>query len=126
MMTKILFVDDKDPIRVMAEAMLMHLCKKYLIVGSAMEAIENTQTFGPDIILMDISMPEMNGLEGARRIRKLSLAKRPFIVGMSGFMDEKTRRAARDFGMDAFLGKPFTHPQLIATLEMCEGFAVSA
>ena len=71
-------------------------------------------------------MSEMNGLEGARRIRKLSLAKSPFIVGMSGFIDEKTRRATREFGMDAFLGKPFTHQQLIATLEMTEGFAVSA
>ena len=62
----------------------------------------------------------------AGAIRKLSLAKLPFIVGMSGFIDEKTRRATREFGMDAFLGKPFTHPQLIANLEMTEGFAVSA
>lgn len=125
-MTKILFVDDKDLNRTTAKAMLMHLCEKYLIVGSAMEAIENTQSFEPDIILMDISMPEMDGFEGARRVRNLSLAKRPFIIGVSGFIDERTRRAAREVGMDAFLGKPFTRKQLIATLELCEGFAVSA
>ena len=35
-MTKILFADDKDLIRITTEAMLMHLCKEYLIVGSAM------------------------------------------------------------------------------------------
>ena len=125
-MTKILFVDDKDLNRITAKAMLMHLCEEYLIVGSAMEAIESMQSFEPDIILMDISMPEIDGLEGARRIRNLRLAKRPFIVGVSGFIDEMTQGAAREVGMDAFLEKPFTRQELIAILAKCEGFAVSA
>ena len=84
-------------------------------VRSGEEAIEHTRTQAVDVILMDIQMPDMNGIETAQRIRELcgkTSRPSPFIVAMTASATTQRRRQCLDAGMDGFVGKPVTVPDL--------------
>ncbi|MBR3166299.1 MAG: response regulator [Lachnospiraceae bacterium] len=72
-----------------------------------------------DLILMDIMMPEMDGIEAARRIRQLEDKKKASvpIIAMSANVYEKDRRAALEAGMNAFTEKPLFIEKLFKTME---------
>jgi signal transduction histidine kinase len=70
------------------------------------EAIELTRVFQPDVVLMDIGMPVMDGLEAARRIRKLPLAKQPTMVALTGWGQSADRERSKEAGFDHHLVKP--------------------
>ena len=74
--------------------------------GSADEAIAVTATFRPEVILMDIQMPEMDGLEAVRRLRADPDTRGLVIVALTAYAmkgDEQVMRAA---GCDGYLAKP--------------------
>jgi CheY-like chemotaxis protein len=58
------------------------------------------------VILLDLSMPEMNGYEAARHIRDLQLARRPLIVAATGRNAARDRMACEEAGIDVHLAKP--------------------
>ncbi len=73
---RILLVDDHEVLREGLKFLISNARPGWEIVGEAtngLEAIEKTQQLKPDIILLDISMPEMSGLEAATRLRKLGV-----------------------------------------------------
>ena len=73
---RILLVDDHEVLREGLKLLISNARPEWEIVGEAtngFEAIEQTQQLNPDIILLDISMPEMSGLEAAGRLRKLGV-----------------------------------------------------
>jgi response regulator NasT len=78
----------------------------YLVVGKAtdgLEAIELTQTLQPDVILMDVNMPILNGIEATRRIQ----ARCPTpVVMLSADSSARTTGLARAAGARAYLSKP--------------------
>ncbi len=77
--------------------------------ASALEA-SRSQSF--DVILLDIGLPEIDGHEVARRIRKRPGNDRPFLVGISGYGFDADHRRARDAGFDLYLVKPVDPQQL--------------
>jgi CheY-like chemotaxis protein len=70
------------------------------------EALEALPDYDPEVVLLDIGMPGMDGYELARRIRARSPGPRPAIVAVTGWAQEKDRRAAREAGFDHHLVKP--------------------
>jgi CheY-like chemotaxis protein len=70
------------------------------------EAIRSASELNPDVILLDLSMPEMNGYEAARRIRDLPLPRRPLIVAATGCNGAADRLASEEAGIDVHLAKP--------------------
>jgi CheY-like chemotaxis protein len=79
------------------------------------EAIELTRTDAVDVILMDIQMPDMSGIETTRRIRELcgqTNRPSPYIVAMTASATTQRRQQCLEAGMDGFLGKPVTVPEL--------------
>jgi len=80
-------------------------------------AIEQTLALKPDIVLMDVSMPVLSGLEATRAIRKeLSVAHTP-IVALTAHAMDGDRARCLEAGCDAYATKPVDLPSLIATME---------
>ncbi len=76
------------------------------------QAVRVAAQTNPDIILMDIGMPEMDGLTAARRIRENESFKSVPIVAVTAFATAGFQRAAYDVGFDAYLTKPIDFDRL--------------
>ena len=72
--------------------------------------------FPPELVLLDIALPGMDGYEVARHIRQQSGLENVKIVGLSGYTHEDARRRALDAGFDELLAKPVDLKALEATL----------
>jgi two-component system alkaline phosphatase synthesis response regulator PhoP len=70
------------------------------------QAVRLAAKFPPDVIVMDVSLPVMDGIEAIRRIRALGVAKRPHVIVMSGQVDARTRQLAFEAGCDQYIVKP--------------------
>lgn len=104
-------VDDEVPItRVLRRGLSAH---QYDVRTAAdgESALDTFRDFHPDLIITDLQMPEMSGLEFCREIRKVS--KVPIIV-LSVKGEEKTKVAALDVGADDYVMKPFGMDELLA------------
>ena len=75
-------------------------------VHDGIEAIEEAASFRPDVILLDIGMPRLNGYEAARRIRQEHWGKEVVLVAMTGWGQDDDKRRAKDAGFDGHLIKP--------------------
>jgi two-component system, chemotaxis family, CheB/CheR fusion protein len=69
-------------------------------------ALQTVQTFQPDVVLLDIGLPKMDGYELARRLRSLVLAKRPFLVAVTGFGQDADLTRSEEAGIDMHFVKP--------------------
>ncbi len=82
-------------------------------VGNGEDAVAMARSFRPDVVLLDIGLPGMDGFEVARRLRGcLPGAMRPLVIGVSGYGQDADRRKARDAGIDHHLVKPLD-PQVL-------------
>ncbi len=110
---KILVVDDESQItRVLRGSLTAH---KYLVRTAAdgISALDTFHDWKPDLIISDLQMPEMNGIELCREIRKIS--QTPIIV-LSVKGEEKTKIEALDAGADDYITKPFSIDELMARI----------
>jgi two-component system, chemotaxis family, CheB/CheR fusion protein len=118
---RILIVDDN---RDSAEMLAMLLEYSGHVIHKAhdgLAAVHAAITLDPDVILLDIGLPVLNGYEAARRIRELqeSQARRPVLVALTGLGQDEDRRRSEEAGFDAHLVKPVddaTLNSLLATL----------
>jgi CheY-like chemotaxis protein len=78
-------------------------------------ALALAERFVPDVVLLDIGMPELNGYEVAERLRRLPWGRRVVLVALTGWGQDEDRRRALDAGFDHHLTKP-VDPQRLATL----------
>ena len=113
----VLLVDDHEGF---INAALRHLRKvEWLeIVGRAsngLEAIERSETLRPDVVLMDLAMPEMGGLQATRLIKTQDAP--PFIVIASHFDDAEHRDHAMRAGADDFVSKLSYIQEVLPILE---------
>jgi PAS domain S-box-containing protein len=83
-----------------------------------LEALESVSRHVYDVVLMDVQMPEMDGLEATRRIRQ-SLALQPRIIAMTANAMESDRQACLAAGMDDYISKPIHVRDLRSALEKC-------
>jgi two-component system, sensor histidine kinase len=106
---KMLCAEDNPYGRVILNTILTELGHRADFVGSGGDAVEAVARGGYDAVLMDVTLPGLDGLEAARRIRALgSHAGRTPIIGISGRSEPGDETAARAAGMDAYLRKPIS------------------
>ena len=76
------------------------------VAHNGLEAIEAAANVKPEIILLDIGLPKLNGYEVCRRIREQPWGKHMVIVALTGWGHEADRRRSREAGFDHHLVKP--------------------
>lgn len=116
---RVLVVDDSQTNRFLMTRMLEERGHSTTIATDGLEAIEMVERAEFDVVLMDVMMPGMDGLEATRLIceRYADPSVRPLIVGVSAFNDNLTRDRGRAAGMAAFLAKPIRPDDLFAAVE---------
>jgi CheY-like chemotaxis protein len=116
----VLLVDDFDVNIKTFGALLEELGYAYDVARSGFESIEKLSAASYDVVIMDVQMPGIDGLETARRIRVLEKQENRrsvTIIGMSGNSTEDDRFFCKKAGMDDFLPKPFRLKELEEKLQ---------
>ncbi len=113
----VLVAEDNATNRMLMNKFLEKCGAEILFAEAGQQAITAATSSAPDLILMDMQMPGIDGLEATRRIRALDLPKRPYIIALTANAQKDDRDACLAAGMDDFLTKPVRKVQLLDTLQ---------
>jgi signal transduction histidine kinase len=109
---KVLLVDDNEENLLLVQILLQEFGLKPILARNGLEAIEKVKEFSPDLILMDIQMPEMDGLQATKQLRKSDDFKNKPIVGLSAHALKEHEEEAFKVGMNDYLTKPLDSRKL--------------
>lgn len=111
---RILVVDDEDWNLRLMEAMLIPLDYEVILAGDGEEALQKVREIPPDVILLDVMMPKMDGFEVARRLKGEEETQIIPIVMVTALREVEDRVKALEVGADDFLSKPVERTELRA------------
>lgn len=114
---QILVVEDDTPIRNLIATTLKTHDYKYLLAQNGEEAIIQASTHDPDVVFLDLGLPDMDGVEIIKKIREWS--NMPIIV-ISARSEDEDKIEALDAGADDYLTKPFSVEELLARLRVMQ------
>jgi adenylate cyclase len=114
MPNKILIVDDEPFNLDLLEQELAEYDYVIERAGDGVEALEKTESFKPDVILLDYMMPKMNGLEVVRRLREMEQLKSIPVILLTAKATQEDKIAGLDAGADDYVTKPFDSFELLA------------
>ncbi len=86
------------------------------IAKDGLEAFEAAARFRPDVIVLDLAMPTLNGYEAARRIREQSWGKNVILIALTGWGQQRDRHRTKEAGFDAHLTKPVKYEAIVEML----------
>ena len=113
-MAKVLVVDDAQFLRVRITKMLSGEGHEYQEATNGLEAIETYQVYQPDVVLMDITMPVMDGMEALREIRTIDPNSR--VIMLTALGQESIVLEAIKLGAKDFIVKPFDKDRVLGTI----------
>ncbi len=113
---KILIVDDEPNIVTALEFLLEREGHQIRKAFNGREGLEMALLFLPDIILLDVMMPEMDGFEAARLIRQTPILENTKIIFLTAKGTQSDRRTGYDSGAEYYIVKPFDNAELIGTV----------
>ncbi|RJP18967.1 MAG: sigma-54-dependent Fis family transcriptional regulator [Candidatus Abyssobacteria bacterium SURF_5] len=111
--SKILLVDDEKSARYGMRRALASFASRILEAGNGVEAMEIAQKENPDLVIMDVAMPEMDGLEALQRLRQLQRA--PVVIIVTAHGSEKIAVEAMKKGAYDYIAKPYEVDELRLT-----------
>ena len=114
---RILVVDDNVDAALTLEAVLRELGHEVDVAHDGASALRAARERPPEVVLLDINMPGMDGLEVARRLREQPGLQRVRVAAVTGLGQEADRRRSREAGFDAHLVKPLSPEDLRRVLE---------
>ena len=103
----ILVVDDFDDTRLLLRTWLERRGFRVVEAENGIQAINQAETESPDLIIMDMQMPQLDGLSATRRIRKLESMNSVPIVAVSAYGADQFRELALAAGCDEYISTPF-------------------
>jgi CheY-like chemotaxis protein len=103
----ILVVDDFDDTRLLLRTWLERRGFRVIEAENGLQAIDQAATESPDLIIMDMQMPQLDGLSATRRIRDLKLLNSVPIVAVSAYGADQFREQALAAGCDEYVSTPF-------------------
>ena len=121
MSKKILIADDEENIVISLEFLMLNSGYQVETAANGEEALQQIAAFRPDLILLDIMLPQRNGFEVCQKIRENPAWNGIKVVMLTakGRESEVTKGLARDAA--AYITKPFTSPELLASVQRLLG-----
>jgi PAS domain S-box-containing protein len=114
---RVLIADDNADVCEAFEILLRTLGHDVETAHDGIEALEKAERYRPEVIVLDIGMPNLNGREAARRIRQLPWAGNVVLIALTGWGNEKDKRESEEAGFDIHLVKPVDPLHLINLLD---------
>jgi chemosensory pili system protein ChpA (sensor histidine kinase/response regulator) len=112
-----LVVDDSITVRRVTQRLLERNGMRVITARDGMEAMSLLQEHTPDVILLDIEMPRMDGYEVASQVRNDARLGDVPIIMITSRVGDKHRARAIELGVDDYLGKPYQESQLLDAIE---------
>jgi signal transduction histidine kinase/ActR/RegA family two-component response regulator len=112
---RVLVVDDNHDAAASLASLLGLWGHQVAVAHDGAHALETARAFTPDVVLLDIGLPGIDGYEVARRLRREAGLPRPVLIALSGYGQETDRHRGRDAGFDEHLVKP-VDPDVICDL----------
>lgn len=114
---RILIVDDNHD-SAESLAMLMEITgNKTYLAHDGVEAVEAVEKYRPEVVLLDIGLPQLDGYEVCRRVREQAWGKNILVIALTGWGQEDDRRKSEDAGFNGHLVKPVDYDKLLDLLE---------
>ncbi|HVE65539.1 MAG TPA: response regulator [Thermoanaerobaculia bacterium] len=120
-MTKILLVEDNEMNRDMLSRRLAKRGYEVVIAVEGEQGVALARTDAPDLVLMDMSLPVLDGWEATRRLKSDPATRQIPIIALTAHAMAGDREKAREAGCDDFDTKPVDLPRLVAKLEALLG-----
>jgi CheY-like chemotaxis protein len=117
---RVLVVDDAVDTAKFQARLLQMAGHEVKVAYSGLDAVEMALAFAPEVILLDIGLPEMDGLEVARRMRQDPRTAGSTIIAITGYGMDEDRRRGKEAGIDHYLVKP-ADPRLVRELVESSG-----
>ena len=114
---RVLLVDDYPDAREMYAEYLDFSGFEVIEAATGMEALQRAADTQPDIVLMDLSLPVMDGWEATRRLKADEKTRKIPVVALTGHALAGHSKGAREAGCDSFLAKPCLPDQLVAEIK---------
>jgi CheY-like chemotaxis protein len=122
---RLLLVEDNEDNRTIYSTLLRHLGYQVIEAEDGVQAIELARSEHPDLILMDISIPEMDGWEATRVLRGDPSTQSIPIVALTAHALEDDRERAAEVGFSSYLAKPIEPRAVVAEIRRLIGQSVS-
>ena len=113
----VMIVDDSVTVRKVTSRLMVRQGFAVATAKDGVDAINQLQTLRPDVVLLDIEMPKMDGFEVLRSVRRDQNLKDLPIIMITSRTGEKHKQRAMELGVNQYLGKPFQEAKLLATIE---------
>jgi len=116
-MAKILIVEDNPMNRDMLSRRLIRSGHLVLMAGDGRQGITSAQTENPDLILMDMSLPEIDGWEATRRLKSDKSTRRIPVIALTAHAMSSDRQKCMEAGCDDYDTKPVDYQRLTAKIQ---------
>jgi CheY-like chemotaxis protein len=124
---RVLLVEDNAVNQKLAVRLLAQMGYRADLAGNGLEAIQAVARQKYDVVLMDVQMPEMDGLEATRQIcARWPRGKRPYIVAMTANAMQGDRERCLEAGMDDYVSKPIRVNELVSALVKARPVEISS
>jgi len=111
--SRILLVDDERPITTLLTQTFEQDGHQVATASNGIDCMNKMASFRPDVVIMDIMMPKLDGVDTTRLIRRNKNYSETVIVALSAKGDEETRKRMREAGANLFMRKPFVIAKLV-------------
>ena len=118
---RILLAEDNAVNQKLALRLLQQMGYRADVASNGLEAVESVERQSYDVVLMDVQMPEMDGLDATRAIRKLKTIWQPRVVAMTANAMQGDREMCIAAGMDDYISKPIRVAELVEALTKTKG-----
>jgi chemosensory pili system protein ChpA (sensor histidine kinase/response regulator) len=112
----VMVVDDSLTVRKVSQRLLEREGYRVLLAKDGVDALEQMATIRPDLMLVDIEMPRMDGFDLTRQVRGMDATRAIPIIMITSRSADKHRNLAFELGVDAYFGKPFQEEALLAEM----------